>query len=118
MPRRGAQRPTETIEDFARSVRACAGKIAAGGGHGTYGDNKVFIAYLWAQMRLAANRSGDEDFPGLQEFKGKLLRARRAGLLELSRADLVGVMDPALVAKSRTQNPGGDDASHVSFVVV
>jgi sarcosine oxidase len=61
MPRRGAQRPTETIEDFARSVRACAGRIAAGGGHGTYALHDPTYG-----LKLGKHKSGSPLDPGDQ----------------------------------------------------
>lgn len=111
-------RKAQTLEEFAKAVNDNAKAALAKGGFGTFGDRKVFIAYLWAEMRIMANKNNEEDFYSLQEFKDMLVKARRAGLVSLARADFVQEMDPMLVQKSRTQNPGGDDASHVNFVVV
>ncbi len=61
-------------------------------------DNKAFIAPLWRAGQREPN------FPrlSLDEFKQRLLEANAAGLLHLSRADLVQAMDPRLVAESET----------------
>jgi hypothetical protein len=65
-----------------------------------FGGNKVFIAAVW---RASQREPG---FPRLDlpEFKSRLIEANREGLLNLSRADLVEVMDPARVTESETHN--------------
>ncbi len=80
------------LPTFAATVRALARACPAG----RFGDNKVFIAAVWRQSQAEAN------FPRLtlDEFKARLVQAHRAGLLQLSRADLVQAMDPAAVAES------------------
>ena len=80
---------------FARTVRAAARDCPTG----RFGDNKVFIAHVWRRLR---------DEPGLPPmdlpaFKRRLTEANNAGLLTLSRADLVEVMDPADVRESETR---------------
>ena len=61
-------------------------------------DNKVYIASIW---RASQREHG---FPRmtLAEFKERLLAASAAGLLTLSRADLVQEMPASLVAESET----------------
>jgi hypothetical protein len=82
------------LETFAHTVMAAARTCPTG----WFGGNKVFISHVWGQLR---------DEPrfaplGLAGFKEKLVEANRAGLLTLSRADLVQLMDPADVAASET----------------
>ncbi len=62
-------------------------------------ENKVFISAVWKASQREPN------FPrlSLSEFKQQLLEANAKGLLHLSRADMVQVMDPTLVAESETQ---------------
>ena len=62
-----------------------------------YGDNKVFVSEVY--------RIGGFEM-SLDAFKTQLLAAQRAGLVSLSRADLVEAMDPALVAKSEVRYLG------------
>ena len=66
---------------------------------GWFGDNKVFVSHVWRQLH---------EEPGvppldLPAFKQRLVEANQAGLLTLSRADLVQVMDPADVRDSEIQ---------------
>jgi hypothetical protein len=65
---------------------------------GRFGDNKVFIYRVWEQLQ------GETHLPvrSLDEFKQRLVEANHAGLLHLSRADLVQAMDPADVRQSET----------------
>jgi hypothetical protein len=76
---------------FAQRVLAAARATPKAG---WFGDNKVFISHVYRQL-------GD---PGqnLEAFKERLVRAHRAGLLSLSRADLVEAMDPKDVEESDT----------------
>src|SRR5262249_35788974 len=60
---------------------------------------KVFISHVW---RRVAPPGADGSVPA-QEFKDRLLDAHRAGLLDLSRADLVEAMDPADVRASEVR---------------
>jgi hypothetical protein len=93
-PGAGARRPEFDLAAFAHTVKA-AGRDCPSG---RFGDNKVFISHLWRYLR---------DEPGmprldLPAFKRRLAEANAAGLLTLSRADLVQVMDPADVTESET----------------
>lgn len=80
---------------FARTVRAAARDCPTG----RFGDNKVFIAHVWRRLR------DEPGFPAmdLPAFKSRLTEANNAGLLTLSRADLVEVMDQADVRESETR---------------
>jgi hypothetical protein len=93
-PGAGAHRPQFDLAAFAHTVKAAARDCPTG----RFGDNKVFISHLWRYLR---------DEPGmprldLPAFKRRLAEANAAGLLTLSRADLVQVMDSADVAESET----------------
>lgn len=70
----------------ARSIR----------GAGLWGDRKVFVAALFDAL-------GASQVMTLAEFKGVLLSLRNAGLVDLARADLVGSMPAAMVARSEIQ---------------
>lgn len=65
---------------------------------GRFGSSKVFIGHVWRRLEH------EEPFRSLGEtgFKQRLIEANRAGLLALSRADLVEAMAPADVAASET----------------
>jgi hypothetical protein len=80
---------------FADTVRAAARNCPTG----RFGDNKVFINHVWRQL------GQDPCFPALDlaAFKDRLVKAHHAGLLALSRADLVQVMDPADVQESEAR---------------
>ena len=78
---------------------AAARRAAAASPTGWFGDNKVFIAHAWRRYRSDA-AVPDLDLPS---FKGRLVEANRAGLLALSRADLVAAMDPADVRESEAR---------------
>jgi len=79
---------------FARTVQAAARTTRTG----RFGDNKVFINHVWRHLQ---NEPG---FPHLDltAFKNALAEANHAGLLQLSRADLVQVMDPVDARESET----------------
>jgi hypothetical protein len=83
------------LPTFARTVQAAARTCPTG----RFGDNKVFINHVWRQLQ---NEPG---FPRLDlaAFKGALAEANQAGLIRLSRVDLVQVMDPADVRESETR---------------
>lgn len=85
-----------TLAAFVSAVREAARRAD----EGRFGDRQVFISAVWRQLRA------NDVFGGLplDEFKQRLVEAQRAGLLALAPADLVAVMDPALVAESETQN--------------
>ncbi len=78
------------LAQFAADAQAWARQLIAAGR--SFGPRKVFISDLAAAMGAAVETA--------KEF---LLAAHRAGLLTLSRADLVEAMDPAVVAASETE---------------
>lgn len=109
-PRKGAER--ESSEPSAANLRRDGhdalplAEFAARVVHeaqraqeGRFGERKVFIAHL--SQRLAPSFNLDE-----AAFKAKLVESHRAGLLTLSRADLVGAMPPEAVAASETSYQG------------
>jgi hypothetical protein len=83
------------LGSFAHTVRAATRDCPTG----RFGDNKVFISHLWRRLRT------EPGFPpmDLPAFKRRLAEANNAGLLTLSRADLVQVMDPVDVRESETR---------------
>jgi hypothetical protein len=89
-----ARAPDEDLAAFARRVLGAA-RVAP---TGRFGGNKVFIAHVHRQL-------GD---PGLAlaAFKERLVEAKRAGLVSLSRADLVEAMAPEDVRDSETSYLG------------
>lgn len=88
--------PSLSLADFARAVQQLA---AASPPTARFGTNKVFIAALWRLRQQQPPLS----HLSLEEFKQHLVEANRLGLLTLSRADLVHVMDPTLVTDSETR---------------
>jgi hypothetical protein len=77
-------------ESFAHLVEDAAHSV---GPDGRYGPQKVFIAAIWDELSSRLDIS-------FEELKQRLLDANRLGFLSLARADLVGAMDPAVVARS------------------
>ena len=69
---------------------------------GVFGDRKVFISTIYELLRGEATWAA-LTLPALKE---QLYAAHREGTLELTRADLVAAMDPALVAASETAIDG------------
>jgi hypothetical protein len=92
-PSRGPQ-DVLSLETFADRVLA-AGRASA---TGRFGADKVFIAHLWRAAQDDPALRG----MGLDAFKRRLAEANNARLLDLSRADLVEAMDPAVVSESET----------------
>jgi hypothetical protein len=80
---------------FARTIQVLARTSPP---EDRFHDNKVYIAALW---RVGQREAG---FPRmtLPVFKARLVEANQAGLLRLSRADLVQAMDQARLAESET----------------
>jgi hypothetical protein len=86
----------DDLARFAEQVRTAARSSIAG----RFGPNKVFIGQVWRQLEtqpafLQMN---------LAAFKSRLVEANRAGLVSLSRADLVEAMNPHDVATSETRH--------------
>ncbi len=92
-----AAEPPAAFDLAAFASRAADAARTSPAGH--FGDNKTFIAHVWRQFR--DGQSG----PPLteEEFKRRLTEANHAGLLRLSRADLVEVMNPEDVRASETR---------------
>ncbi len=86
------------LPTFAKDVADVAAQTKTGG----FGENKVFISHVFREMQKKQ--------PGLtaEEFKGRLLEAQQAGLIQLSRADLVGAMNAADVAESSARRGEGE----------
>jgi hypothetical protein len=82
------------LPEFAATVQAAARHSPTG----WFGDNKVFINHVWRQLQ---NEPGLPSLD-LAGFKTCLVEANNAGLLHLSRADLVQAMDPADIQESET----------------
>jgi hypothetical protein len=80
---------------FSEEVRRAASQCPTG----RFGGDKVFISHVWKQFTV---KERPTPLP-LPEFKDRLIDAHRAGLLELSRADLVERMDPIDVSQSETR---------------
>jgi hypothetical protein len=79
---------SERVEDAARASET-----------GRFGGNKVFISHVWRKLRSEGDYT---DMPEA-EFKKHLTQANHAGLLRLSRADLVEAMNPEDVESSVTR---------------
>jgi hypothetical protein len=84
------QRNDEDLAAFAHRVLGAARAAK----DGRFGDNKVFISHVHRSLGV----------PGLdlEAFKKRLVEAQRAGLVDLSRADLVEAMSPEDVRASET----------------
>lgn len=80
-----------TGADFGKLATSAANAVPVAQ---RFGDRKTFVADAFAAAKKSA--------PGLtlEEFKSGLLKAQRDGHVRLSRADLVGAMDPRKVASS------------------
>lgn len=94
----GAAEALGTLESF--SARALDAARASKSGR--WGDRKVFVAHVWSEYQ----RRGGGSPADLEAFKRMLVRANQAGLLALSRADLVGEMDPTDVEGSEIASMG------------
>lgn len=92
--RAAAAADVTTLEEFARRVQ----DAARGSATGWFGRGKVFIGHVWRGLRF------DDAVRGINfdEFKGRLIEAHNARLIELGRGDLVEAMDPADVRESAT----------------
>ncbi len=82
------------LAGFAEAVSEAARSAPTG----RFGEHKVFISHVWRWLQE------QRAFPTMDEaqFKTRLVEANRAGLLALSRADLVEAMDPEDVRTSET----------------
>jgi hypothetical protein len=108
----GAATPARTEPPAAVDLPALADAVTAAARtatDGVFGERKVFISAVWHRLAASPAAAGLD----LARFKQHLIDAHRAGLVALVRADLVGAMDPALVAASETAD--GDARFH--FVI-
>ncbi len=72
------------------------------GPEGRFGDEKVFVSALWQRIEADPRMRGLT----IDQFKRWLVSANRDGDLQLARADLVGAMNPRLVADSEINSMG------------
>lgn len=91
-----------TVAEAARIANAAAGRTKAAV---RFGDDRVFIIGAWSALTPAERDVFDDD---LDLFKASLIKANREGLLILARADLVGAMNPKLVAGSHIRYLNSD----------
>ena len=75
-----------------------------------FGPNKVYINKVW-ELGFSGQMS-------LEEFKEYLKQANTQGLIYLSRADLVQVMNQEWLKLSRIQLVPGSDTIVVDFVLI
>jgi hypothetical protein len=98
-PEPPAQPDPPAAETLLEVVREALPRV---GDDGRYGAEKVFVSAIWQNIerdRRLADLS-------LDRFKRWLVSANRDGWLVLARADLVGAMDPRLVAASEIEDQG------------
>jgi len=103
---RAPSRPHPSTGTFAATVRDAAA-------HATkFGPYKAFISSVYDHMDASSRPAT------LAEFKRQLLDASSRGEIQLSRADLVGAMDPELVRASEIvqRGPGGIGDASFHFV--
>jgi hypothetical protein len=87
--------PQPTLADFAAAVQKAARLPTVARFH----DDRAFIGSVWDHMR-GRRPVGDMT---LSDFKQRLIAAHRDGLVRITRADLVGVMDRSLVERSEAR---------------
>jgi len=75
-----------------------------------FGPNKVYINKVW-ELGFSGQMS-------LEEFKEYLKQANTQGLIYLSRADLVQVMNQEWLKLSKIQLVPGSDTAVVDFVLI
>lgn len=96
---RSSPSPADTSAALLQLVRDAIPRVGA---QGRFGDEKVFVSALWHDIE----RDRRIDGLTLERFKSWLVRANRDGWLVLVRADLVGAMNPKLVADSEIEDRG------------
>lgn len=95
-PPNGPIRDADTLLNVVREA------IPRIGADGRFGPEKVFVSALWHRIEH------DNRLPKLSidRFKRWLVTANRDQLIDLARADVVGAMDPTLVAESEIEDLG------------
>lgn len=89
----------DDLRVFAAAVLDVAHRVRGlGYAAGLWGDDRVFISALHRQM------CGAGAGLTLEQFKTRLVEAAQAGLLRLSRADLVAAMPSETLTASEIQN--------------
>ena len=88
--------PELSLAGFAKLVKAAARSRAVAKFH----SDRAYIGSLWE------HRGGALAGLDLPHFKARLIEAHRAGLLRLTRADLVGAMPPEEVERSEMSYMG------------
>jgi hypothetical protein len=89
--------PIGDDRDFARRVLTAARATKTG----RFGEDKVFISHVFRKL-VSEGAVADDD----RSFKDRLISAHRDDHLTLSRADLVGAMDPGDVDSSEASYRG------------
>jgi hypothetical protein len=98
-----AARPAQTVALSADALLSLVREaIPRIGADGRFGPEKVFVSALWHRIE----RDGRLPDLSYDRFKRWLVTANRDQLLDLARADLVGAMDPKLVAESEIEHLG------------
>lgn len=89
----------EDLRAFAAAVLDASRRVRGlGYAAGLWGDDRVFISSAWRQMCNAGAGLT------LEQFKARLVEAAQAGLLRLSRADLVAAMPGETLAASEIKS--------------
>lgn len=78
-----------TDQEMAKAIKAAAAKV---GPAGRFGDNKVYLCEVAKVMGMEFGA-----------FAAVVTKLNNRMLVELSRADLVQAMDPAMVAASEAR---------------
>jgi hypothetical protein len=94
-----AQAPAGDRPELLEAVQQAILRI---GPSGRFGPYKVFVSEIWRSMQDDPRAKG----LSLDQFKRWLLIANRDSDLTLARADLVGAMNPKLVADSEITDRG------------
>ncbi|XXY45980.1 hypothetical protein WME91_38850 [Sorangium sp. So ce269] len=93
-----ADAPPVSLQSFSQGALAAARASTTG----RWGEQKVFVSHVWSEYQRRDGASARD----LDDFKQLLVRANQAGLLSLSRADLVEEMNPADVKRSEISSLG------------
>ncbi|HEU4727818.1 MAG TPA: hypothetical protein VFT22_08020, partial [Kofleriaceae bacterium] len=102
LPPRPAAPPSATAVSADTLLTLVREAIPRIGSDGRFGAEKVFVSAIWQRIE----RDGRLPDLSFERFKRWLVTANRDQLLDLARADLVGAMDPKLVADSEIEHLG------------